>query len=110
MKKYKFHNVDLSYNQQVEIIEFHSQQDPIFADIIQTAVEGGYKVSFSYDEYHDTGLMSITPKDKEHTFYGYVCILRHDDLHTLAKVLYWLNGGGWEKIEKPERQNGKYAW
>jgi len=110
VKKYEFHNIDLSYNQQVEITEFHSQQDPVFSDVIQTATEVNLKVSFSYDDYHQTCVMSVTPKDKEHEFYGYVCVTRDDDIFTLGKVLHWLNGGGWEKIESPGKENGRYAW
>lgn len=108
--KYKFHNMDLSYNQQVEILEFSLSRDMSALDAIVTAVEQSVKVSFSYDNYHHCMLMSLTPKLEEHLFYGYVVSVRHEDMETLCRVLFWLQADGWGKVEGPKENGGRYSW
>ena len=108
--KFKFHNLDLSYNQQAELLEFSLSRDMSALDAITTAVEQSLKVSFSYDNYHDCVLMSLTPKLTEHPFYGYVVSVRHEDIETLCRVLFWLQNEGWSKVEAPSDKESKYSW
>jgi len=108
--KYKFHSIDLSYNQQAAILEFSLSRKMVPSDAITTAVEKDKKITFSYDGYHNCMLMSVTPKDKEHPFYGYVNSVRHEDFETLCRVLFWLEGGGWDEIEEPAVSDSRYSW
>lgn len=108
--KHKFHNVEFSHNEQVAIIEHAEQKDWTAADAMQTAIESDLKLSFSWDQYHDTALLSVTPKQVEHPFYGYVVSVRHSDIYTLLKVVLWLSAGGFDKLDPPAGSNGRYDW
>jgi len=108
--KFKFHNLDLSYNQRAEVLQFSLERGMNSVDAITTAVESGIKVSFSYDNYHQCFLMSLTPKSEEHLFYGYIVSVRHEDVETLCRVLFWLQDEGWNKVEEPSEANGRYSW
>jgi hypothetical protein len=108
--KYKFHNVELSYNQQAEVLEYSLSRGMNSLDAITTAAELSIKVSFSYDSYHSCMLMSLTPKLETHVFYGYVVSVRHEDIETLCRVLFWLQDEGWNKIEGPKESKGRYTW
>lgn len=108
--QFKFYNLDLSHNQQVEVLEYSISRGMNSLDAITTAVEASVKVSFSYDNYHDCLLMSLTQKEEEHMFYGYIVSVRHTDIETLCRVLFWLQGGGWDVIDEPNQSNGRYNW
>ncbi len=108
--KYAFHNLEFSHNQQIQIVEYYEIRTPVVHDVLVTVLEQDIKVSFSYDNYHDCNLMSITPKDKEHPFYGYVVSVRHTDLETLVKTLFWLVAEGFDQMEAPGDAKSKYDW
>lgn len=108
--QFKFHNLDLSYNQRAEILEYSLSREMNSLDAVTTAVELSVKVSFSYDNYHQCLLMSLTPKLEEHPFYGYIVSVRHEDIETLCRVLFWLQAEGWNKVEEPKAANGRYTW
>lgn len=108
--KHQFHNLDLSHHQQIAIVELWELSDVRVADVIQTALENGKKVSFGWDNYHDCLAMSLTPKNKEHMFYGYVVSLKHDDFETLVKILHWLERGAWNELDPPVAKEGRHSW
>ena len=108
--KHKFHNLEFSHRQQGQIVEYAEGRDWTSSDVLQTCVESHLKVSFSWDGYHDTCLLSITPKVKEHPFYGYIVSVRHTDIHTLLKVVMWLSAEGFSSLEPPASQNGRFDW
>ena len=108
--KHKFHNIEFSHNEQMAIIEYAETRDWGAADVLQTAVESELKVSFSLDNYHDTALLSVTPKSLEHPFYGYIVSIRHSDVYTLLKVVLWLSGEGFAGLDVPAAKNGRYDW
>lgn len=110
MKKYKFYNLDLTHNQQTDIIEYAEARSSATSDEIQTAVEQSMKVSFSYDNYHNCVLMSLTPKDENHSFYGFIVSIRHTDIHTLVKTLFWLMATDWVEVDDPNKGKAKYDW
>jgi len=91
-------------------VEYCEQRDWHVLDVLQTAVESQLKVSFGWDNYHDCVLLSITPKKTEHTFYGYVVSVRHQDIETLFKVLFWLCATSFNEVDEPVGKNGKYDW
>jgi hypothetical protein len=108
--KYQFHNLELTFNQQAEVLEYSISRGLQSLDAITTAVELSVKVSFSYDDYHRCMLMSLTPKLEEHPFYGYIVAVRHEDLGTLCSVLFWLQGEGWNMVDAPASTSSKYTW
>ena len=108
--KYQFHNLDLSINQQAAIIEYAEQRDFAFSDVIQSVVELNIKVSFSWNNFHDCAQMSLTPKNKEHTFYGYIVTTNHVDIFTLGKILLWLLADGFDQIDPPTGSKSQYDW
>ena len=108
--KYQFYNIDFSINQQAAIIEYAEQRDFVFSDIVQSFIETDFKISFSYNNYHACAQMSITAKDKEHPFYGYIVTTNHTDIHTLGKILLWLLAEGFDQIDPPTAGKGRYDW
>jgi len=110
MKKLAFHNVEFSHNEQLKIVEYAEQRQYQLADVIQTSIEAGVKVSFSFSDHHDTAQLSLTPKPLEHPFYGYVVIIRHVSIGTLGSVLLWLVAEGFDQLDTPGKVNGRYDW
>ena len=108
--KHKFHNVEFSQRQQETIIEYCEARSWTSSDVVQSAIEKTLKVSFSWDNYHDVALLSLTPKATEHPFYGYILSVRHTDVHTLFKILFWLVAEGFGQLEPPTGVNGRYDW
>ncbi len=110
MKKYRFHNLDFSVNQQAQIVEYYETRKPQLLDILITTTESNLKLSFSWDNFHDIPQMAITPKDDAHPFNGYVVTIRHEDFAALLKVLFWLVAEGFDQIDPPESKKGRYDW
>lgn len=110
MKKYRFHNMYLSYNQQVAVTELAEANGSRAVDVIQSAAETSLKVSFSWDNFHSTCLMSITPKSIEHPFSGFIVSVRHDDVDTLVRILQWLEAEGWKLVDAPKGEDEAHSW
>lgn len=108
--KYKFHNLDFSLNERKSIEAYSDERKWEIADILETSIELGVKVSFSYDEYHSCARMSLTATVEEHPFYGYIVTVRHSSLSRLFVVLLWLTSEGWDQLEPPTGTTSKYDW
>ena len=59
-------------------------------DCIIVLAEASYKVSFSYDEYHDTIQSALTCKDPGSAYFGYIFTLQHEDPLRLIYAFRWL--------------------
>lgn len=108
--KHQFHNLEFSHNQLKSITEYCSDRTWEISDTIVTSIEMGVKVSFSYDEYHNCALMSLTPKIEEHPFYGYVVSIRNTNIERLLGVLLWLTAEGWDAVDPPKTVTSRYDW
>lgn len=106
----KFHNLDFSEKERIIIHEYVASRtfDPV--DVLQTSVEMGVKVSLSYDDYHQTTRLSLTPSIEEHAFYGYVVVIRHTEINFLLGILYWLLADGFDQISPPTTNGKRYSW
>lgn len=108
--KHQFHNLDFSLNERRAIEAYCDAREWTKSDTLESAIELGMKVSFTYDTYHDCALMSLTPKIEEHPFYGYVVSVRHTDIERMFSILLWLTSEGWEQLEPPAEVKTKYDW
>lgn len=106
----KFHNVNFSEKERVLIHEYVASTSFELSDCLQSSVETGVKVSFSYDAYHETARMSLTPSIEEHPFYGYVVVIRHTEISFLIGILWWLLGEGFDQITPPTTNDNRYSW
>lgn len=107
---YKFHNVSFSDREKSRIVEYAESRDWEFWDVIQSLNERMYKISFSWNDFQLAFQLSITPKDKGNSFYGYIVCVSHVDMYTLGKVMLWLSAEGLEQLEPPTGKSVEYDW
>lgn len=58
-------------------------------DCIQVLLEAGYKLGFSYDDYHGTNQVSLTCKDLGSIYAGHCFTFKHNDPVRSISICRW---------------------
>lgn len=89
-KKFKFKgfiNVEFTNEEKDAISQHIIAFEPQAEDSLVVLVEAGYKVSFSWDEYHSVNQVALTCRDSGSKYYGYVITLKHSDIFRSINIL-----------------------
>ncbi len=84
---------------------------PDAGDCIQVLLEAGYKIGFSYDDYHDTNQVALTCKDLASIYTGYCFTFKHNDPIRSILICRWLYDSYLKNEDyqiKPDK--GKFDW
>lgn len=99
-KKYKkarkfefkgFINVDFTDEERDAISVYLAAFTPDPEDSLVVLVEAGYKVSFSWDDYHAVNQVALTCRSPESKYFGYVITFKHADLMRSVSILRYLH-------------------
>ena len=83
-------NIDFAPAEKVVISDWLKSFSSTFDDAINRIVDGEWKISFSYDAYHECYVGSLTPKNLPKTVPEVpVYLIRHADITRLLGVLIY---------------------
>ena len=80
-------------------------------DAIVTLVECGYKLGYSYDDYHGTYAAALTCKDVGSSYYGWIFTLKNSSPTRLAMAFRWFYDAYLkDELYSLEEPVSKYEW
>lgn len=86
----KFINYSLTDAQKKEIKAWSPTQEEL-DDLLNTLVEGDYKVTFSYDDYNECHSCAIVPKGEKHVNTGYILTGKGSTPFKALKQVSWIH-------------------
>lgn len=104
-KDFEFVNVSMSDTDKAHFKELQETASDELDDSLVTLVEGGYKLSASWDGSNDCFIVSLTCKHETDDNYGYVLSSRSNNLLEamrlgVFKTMYLCKDGVWPKDTK----------
>ena len=84
-----FINLSFSVSQREMLKVWQDGPDRDPGDCLQTLLESGYKVGFSYDDYHGTNQVALTCRDPGSSYFGYCFTFKHNDPMRSLVIVRW---------------------
>lgn len=85
-----FENINFTSEERVVVSTWIDTFKPDMADSITVLIEGGYKVGFSYSEFHDANQISATCKLQNSPYFGYCFTLIHSNLEKGVGIMRYV--------------------
>jgi len=106
-----FINLEFSADERSEILSSAADFGETGFEAAVILVESGYKIGFSYDDYHGVVQGTLTCRDPGSKYYGYCFTLRHVEIGRIVQVFrYFYDNQLKSELYAMKEQNKAFDW
>lgn len=113
-KKFEFKgfvNLEFTLDEKTEILNWVEAFGETPIDALSAIVEGGYKVSCGWDNYHGISQINLTCNEASSSYYGYCFTMKHQDIGRALLVLRWFYDAQLKtELYRLDELRGDYDW